>query len=180
MHLYLAYWFLSAYGVSGRVRFDTAHHSQQVAAQDAFNLFIGVAAVDEALRNVGITADVFELRRQQIHAVEIGADADVFGPSNLGDVIDVVEQVVDRAAGGICAWLSSDSIPRSKAILSPSYFFLSSRSKSISSMRNLGCRWHNVTGEEVDHHDAVLFFQPLEYIIRHVARMSADGERRRM
>src|SRR4051812_25805050 len=81
-----------------RICFDSAHNTQQVTAQDCLDLVVGVTAVDESLSNVRIAARIFELRGEQAYAIEIGADADVFSPRDLGDMVDMIEQVVNRTA----------------------------------------------------------------------------------
>ena len=47
----------------------------------------------------GIVAHIVELFRQYANAVEIGAEADVLHAGDLGDVVDVVQENVDRTAG---------------------------------------------------------------------------------
>lgn len=79
----------------GGVCLDAPHDTQQIAAQNAADLVVCVAAVDETLRDVRIAAHILKLSRQFFHPIEIRADADMFRSRDLGDMIDVIEQIVN-------------------------------------------------------------------------------------
>src|SRR5262245_3690802 len=73
-----------------------AQHAEEVAAEDLHQLLLPVAAVEQRLRQVRIAADILQLARSAVDAVEVAADADVVDAGNLDDVVDVVGDVVHR------------------------------------------------------------------------------------
>src|SRR5262245_27969613 len=89
---------------SGRFMFrcivlDAAENSHQIASQDAANLFLSIAAIEEALCDIGIAAHIFQLSWQEADTIKIRTDTNVLDPGDFRDVINVVQYIVDGSAG---------------------------------------------------------------------------------
>ena len=59
---------------------------------------LGVTASEQLFGQAGIRGDVLQADGPLRDAVEVGADADVVDPGDLDDVVDMVGDVLDRAA----------------------------------------------------------------------------------
>src|SRR5205085_5000302 len=71
--------------------------SEDVQAVDLLNLFGCVAAVQQCLCDERIARYVVELLGQRADAVEVGAQSDVIDPGRLHNVIDMIDDGVNRA-----------------------------------------------------------------------------------
>src|SRR5688572_15676625 len=89
---------MSRFTLLVRGRFHAAEDAHQVTAEDALDLCFRVAAVDKPLSDVWKIADILKLLGHDADAIEIGAQADVLNASHLGDVVDMIQEIVNRAA----------------------------------------------------------------------------------
>ncbi len=154
-------------------------HTQQVAAKDGLDFGLGITAIEETLRDVGVGAGVFKLGWQDGDAVVVGADADVLDAGDFGDVVDVVEQVVDgatrvRVFGLPAAHFAGDFLVAQLIDLEKFSFEVHALGHGAYRIGD------DVAGEEVDHDDAVFFLDAFEHIIWHVAGMIGDAHGRGM
>ena len=91
--------------------FDLAENAQQIAAENLSDVVGVISAIEQGLRNLWqVGGGVHALRRGAADAVEVGAQANVIHASNLGDVIDVVDQRFEGRARDFRHPLALDAV----------------------------------------------------------------------
>src|SRR5579875_1801345 len=87
-----------------RVGLDLAEDAQDVATEDFANVLGAVAARHEGCGNLGEVGGGVDASGRDRYAVKVRADADVVDARDLDDVVEVVDERVERRAadhGGV-------------------------------------------------------------------------------
>src|SRR3954467_1192968 len=88
--------------------FYFAKNAQQVAPEDLLDVFSLVTAVEQRLRDLRQVGSGIDLLRQHRDAIEVGAEAHVLDAGDLGDVVDMVDQRLERRPGNLRGVFSRD------------------------------------------------------------------------
>src|SRR5690606_27293349 len=91
-----------------RIRLRLLQHAQDVAAPDVGDLLLGVAGLQQALRDPRDLGDIGQAL-DPATAVPVGADADMVRSCNLEDVQQVLHVVLERGLRGRMAALDRKS-----------------------------------------------------------------------
>jgi hypothetical protein len=79
--------------------FHFAEDPQQISAENLADVVCAVAAVEHRLRDLAqVGGGIYSLRQGAAYAVEVRTQAGVIDPCNLGDVVDVIDQGLERRA----------------------------------------------------------------------------------
>ena len=90
---------------------DLAEDAQQIAAENFLDVVGAVSAIEQGLRDLRqIGGGVHALRRGAADAIEVRAQAHVIHSGDFGDVIDVIDQRLERRTRNFRRPLALDAV----------------------------------------------------------------------
>ena len=114
----------------------------------------GIAAVEQLLCDHGVGRYVLKLGGKHRHSIKVRAQADMFNPRHIHDVVDVVDDVVDAS------WKDGVAGPppgHGGTIVGLKRVFAAEISHDVEHVLSPSGRFRvNKTGKEIHHHNATI------------------------